>query len=150
MKCTIIQTEKFVADEARRLFVARKLCKPGSIFQQRLLVAAPMDGLIALVEDFGEVIGWARQEPWSEPTNDGVAAGFGPAVLHWNTLEAFVARDYRGRGIASFAAAGLAASTEFLDDPSAAVFHPHMMLLAKKVGLMPTLFREEGGRWVRA
>lgn len=149
MKCTIVTGEALCRDEPRRLFVARKLCKPGSIFQHRLLDASPFDGFIALVEDFGETIGWARTEPWSEPTNDGVAAGFGPAVLHWNTLEAFVARDYRGRGIATFASAGLAA-TAFLDEPTAAVFHPHMMLLARKVGLMPTLFREEGEGWVRA
>lgn len=149
MRCTVIKTETFIADEAHRLFVANTLCKPHSVFRSRLLAGTPIDGFIALVESYGETIGWARTEMWTEPTDDGVAAGFGPAVLHWNTLEAFVARDYRGRGIASFAASGLNASV-MNDDPTAAVFHPHMMLLAKKIGLLPTLFREEGGRWVRA
>ena len=149
MKCTILTGEAFGSDEPMRLYVARKLCKPGSVFQRRLLDAAPLDGFIALVEDFGEVIGWARTEPWGEPDAEAMAGGFPAAMLHWNTLEAFVARDYRGRGIATFGAAGLR-SVSFLDDPTAAVFHPHMMLLAKKVGLLPTLFREQGEGWVRA
>lgn len=149
MRCTIIPTEKFIADEPHRLFVARKLCKPGSIFQQRLLDSKPVDGFIALVEDFGETIGWARTEPWAEPDLDAVAGGFPSAMLHWSTLEAFVARDYRGRGVATFAAAGLLATAVF-DDPGVAVFAPSMMLLARRVGLLPTLFREDGEGWVRA
>lgn len=149
MKCTIVTGDSFYREGAQRLFVAGKLCKDGSIFQRRLLAGDPLDGFVALVEDFGEVIGWARTEPWVETTEDGIAAGFGHAVLHWNTLEAFVARDYRGRGVATFAAAGLAA-TAFQGEPTAAVFHPHMMLLARRVGLMPTLFREERKSWVRA
>lgn len=147
MKCRIITGEAFVADEPHRLFVARKLCKPGSVFQQRLLDGDVIDGFIALVEDFGETIGWARTEPWVEPSEDSWRAG--PLALHWNTLEAFVANDYRWRGIATFAAAGLV-TVAFRDDQDAAVFHPHMMLLARKVGLRPVLFREQGGRWVRA
>jgi hypothetical protein len=147
MRCRIITGEKFVADEPPRLFVARKLCKPGSIFQRRLIDGEEIDGFIALVEDSGETIGWARTEPWVEPNQDSWRAG--PNALHWHTLEAFVARDYRWRGVATFAAAGLV-TTAFQDDPDAAVFHPHMMLLAKKVGLRPVLFREQGEGWVRA
>lgn len=149
MICRIIPTEKFVADDQWRMYAARKLCKPGSVFQRRLFDSAPADGFIALVEDFGELIGWARTEPWSEPDVDARLGGFPAAMLHWNTLEAFVAQDYRGRGIATFAAAGLHA-VAFQDDPTAAVFAPSMMLLARRVGLMPTLFREQGERWVRA
>lgn len=149
MKCTIVTNESLYNGSHYRAYIAERLCKTGSIFQRRLIAGEAVDGFIAIVEDFGETIGWARTEPWVESTDDGVAAGFGHAVLHWNTLEAFVSRDYRGRGVASFAAAGLA-TVAFLDDPTAAVFHPHMMLLAKKVGLMPTLFRQAGEEWVRA
>lgn len=147
MRCTILTGEAFGSDEPMRLYVARKLCKPVSVFQRRLLDAAPLDGFIAVVEDFGEMIGWARTEPWAEPSPDAWRAGV--LTPHWNTLEAFVTREYRDRGIATFAAAGLRA-VSFLDDPTAAVFHPHMMLLAKKVGLLPTLFRGQGEGWVRA
>jgi GNAT superfamily N-acetyltransferase len=147
MRCRIITGEEFVADEPHRLFVARKLCKPGSIFQRRLIDGEEIDGFIALVEDFGETIGWARTEPWVEPNQDSWRAG--PNALHWHTLEAFVAKDYRWRGVATFAAAGLV-TTAFQDDSDAAVFHPHMMLLAKKVGLRPVLFRDQGEGWVRA
>lgn len=149
MRCRIVTGDAFYQDEPHRLFVARKLCKPGSAFQRRLLDASPLDGHIALVEDFGETIGWARTEPWAEPDLDAVAGGFPSAMLHWSTLEAFVARDYRGRGVATFAAAGLLATAVF-DDPGVAVFAPSMMLLARRVGLLPTLFREAGERWVRA
>jgi len=147
MRCRIITGEAFVADEVHRLFVANTLCKPDSIFRRRLLAGEEIDGFIALVEDFGETIGWARTEPWVEPNQDSWRAG--PHALHWHTLEAFVAKDYRWRGVATFAAAGLV-TTAFQDDPDAAVFHPHMMLLAKKVGLRPVLFREQGEGWVRA
>lgn len=147
MRCRVVTGEAFCQDEPHRLFVARKLCKPGSVFQQRLFDADQIDGFVALVEDFGETIGWARTEPWVEANPDSWRAG--PHALHWNTLEAFVAKDYRGRGVATFAAAGLA-TVAFQDDPDAAVFHSHMMLLAVKVGLRPVLFREQGEGWVRA
>lgn len=142
MRCTILSAENFCSDEPLRLYVARKLCKPGSVFQQRLFDADEVDGMIALVEDFGEVIGWARTEPWVERA-DGVMSS------HWDTLEAFVARDWRWRGVATFAAAGLAANWNE-DDRTAAVFHPHMMLLANKVGIFPVLFRQDREEWVRA
>ena len=143
----MITGEEFVADEAHRLFVANTLCKPDSIFRRRLLYGQEIEGFISLVEDCGESIGWARTETWVEPNEDSWRAG--PYALHWNTLEAFVARDYRWRGIATFAAAGLV-TVAFQDDLEVAVFHPHMMLLAKKVGLKPVLFREKGAKWIRA
>ena len=143
----MITGEEFAADEAHRLFVANTLCKPDSIFRRRLLSGQEIDGFISLVEDCGESIGWARTEPWAETNEESWRAG--PNALHWNTLEAFVARDYRWRGIATFAAAGLV-TIAFQDDQEVAVFHPHMMLLAKKVGLKPVLFREQGKGWVRA
>jgi len=149
MKCTIITNESLYTGSHNRNWIAGRLCKPGSDFQRRLIAGEAIDGFIAIVEDFGEMIGWARTEPWAEPDVEARAAGFPTAMLHWNTLEAFVVQDYRGRGIATFAAAGLRA-VSFLDDPTAAVFSPSMMLLAKKVGLMPTLFREQAEEWVRA
>jgi hypothetical protein len=148
MKCTIIPTEKLVADETIRLIVANTLCKPASIFRRRLLAGEPIDGFIAVIEDFGELIGWARTEPWHEETEESWRTI--PITLPWNTLEAFVKQDYRGRGLATFAAAGLVTLPTFQSDNTASVFAPSMMLLAKRVGLQPTLFREESERWVRA
>jgi hypothetical protein len=109
----------------------------------------PLNGYIALVYDYGEIIAWARTEVWLEKSPD--EAVDPPIELPWNTLEAFVNRSWRGRGIATFAAAGLATLPEFSDgDRTAAVFAPSMMMLARRVGIHPTLFRKGGERWVRA
>lgn len=125
-----------------------RLTKHDSIFARRLAAREPIDGFIALLFDFGELIGWARTEQWHEETEESWRTI--PITLPWNTLEAFVKQDYRGRGLATFAAAGLVTLPSFQEDNTAAVFTPSMMLLARKVGLQPTLFREESERWVRA
>ena len=59
-------------------------------------------------------------------------------------------KSHRVLGLATFAAAGLVTLPSFQEDNTAAVFTPSMMLLARKVGLQPTLFREEGPKWIRA
>lgn len=147
MKCTVMEGESL--DQTTRAFIAERLCRDGSVFRTRLISGDAIDGHVAIVEDFGEVIGWARTEPWAEDGVEVVAGGVYSAMTHWQTLEAFVAKDYRWRGVATFAAAGLVA-VAFQDDLDAAVFHPHMMMLARKVGLRPVLFREQGDGWVRA
>jgi hypothetical protein len=150
MNCTIIPTINltngtFVTPEVSEVV---KLTKPGSVFSKRLAAREPVDGFIALLYDSGELIGWARTEPWYEETIESRRAI--PITLSWNTLEAFVRQDYRGRGLATFAAAGLVTLPTFNDDNSTAVFAPSMMILANKVGLHPCLFRQDGERWVRA
>jgi hypothetical protein len=150
VNCTIIPTVNltngtFVSPDAATV---AKLTKPGSLFARRLAAREPIEGFIALLFDFGELVGWARTEQWHEETDESWRAI--PITLPWNTLEAFVKQDYRGRGLATFAAAGLVTLPTFREDNTAAVFTPSMMLLARKVGLQPTLFREESERWVRA
>jgi GNAT superfamily N-acetyltransferase len=101
MNCTIQFATDFYAGAAE--YVRDHLTKPGSDFQRKLdswlydsSEPTEDDGYIALVEDHGEIIGWARTEKWLEAGAD-----------QWNTLEAFVHKSYRRRGIAAFAASGL-------------------------------------------
>ena len=124
------------------LFVRNKLTKPGSDFQWKLTrllygeaVSSSDDGHIAIVLDQGEIVGWARTEYWQ---------------AH-DTLEAFVAPDYRLRGIAAFAASGLYAGVLHDEGGTVAVFHPHMLLVARRAGLFATLYQKNPrGEWVKA
>ena len=84
--------------------------------------------------DQGEIVGWARTERWSG----------------YDTLEAFVAEDYRLRGVASFAACGLYASVLHDEGGTVAVFAPKMLLVARRAGFWPVLFEKVDGKWVRA
>ena len=139
MTCTILPIAEFIASPAAA-FVREHLTKPCSDFQGKLdawlvgsLTPTDEDGHIALVEDHGEVVGWARTEQWSD----------------CDTLEAFVAPPYRRRGIAAFAASGIYSAVLLDTPPRVAVFHPHMLLVARRAGFFPTLFQKEGGQWFR-
>jgi len=139
MTCTILPIAEFIASPAAA-FVREHLTKPCSDFQGKLdawlvgsLTPADEDGHIALVEDHGEIVGWARTEGWSV----------------YDTLEAYVAPPYRRRGIAAFAASGLYSAVLHDNVGTVAVFHPHMLLVARRAGFFPTLFRKEGGQWFR-
>lgn len=142
MTCEIISLADLVASADVALFVRNKLTKPGSDFQWKLtrllhgeVESASDDGHIALVLDQGEVVGWARTERWTA----------------YDTLEAFVAPGYRLRGIAAFAASGLYASVLHDAGDAVAVFHPHMLLVARLAGLFATLFQKNPrGEWVKA
>lgn len=138
MECYILPTARLRPSE--RQLLATKLTRPYSDFQ-RSLTANTAQGTIALCLDQGEIIGWARTEMWQ----------------NWNTLEAFVDSTYRGRGVATFAAAGLVASCQFFRGSygyatgagsCAAVFHPSMKPLSRKVGVYPVLYeRHPDGTW---
>jgi len=131
MECYLIPTARLRLSE--RSFIATNLTRPDSDFQ-RALTANAAQGTIALCLDQGEIIGWARTERWQS----------------WNTLEAFVSTAYRGRGVATFCAAGLVASCPCFRGAYgyAAVFHPSMKHLARKVGISPVLFsRLPDGKW---
>ena len=138
MHCEILTLAELVAAGDLALFVRNKLTNPGSEFQTRLtnllFTGGVAEGHVSLVEDQGEVVGWARTDRWTT----------------YDTLEAFVAPDYRGRGIASFAAAGLRSSVMHSGSIAVAVFHPHMALVAQRVGLLPVLFEGGNGRWTPA
>lgn len=131
MNCTILPLAD--TDAADRAFIVLNLTKPGSDFQKKLLDRR-LDGTIALVREHGEIVGWARTEEWHDGS------------IPWDTLEAFVTPDYREFGVASFAAGGLVA---FHDLSNVAVFHPHMLLVARRAGLRPILFHREGPAWLR-
>lgn len=140
--CEILSLAELVSSADLALFIRNKLTKPGSDFQWKLTrllhaeaVPTSDDGHIALVLDHGEIVGWARTEHWTA----------------YDTLEAFVAEDYRLRGIAAFAAAGLYASVLHDEGGAVAVFHPHMLLVARRAGFCPTLFEKNPrGEWVKA
>lgn len=152
MTCEILTLRELIGSPDLALFVRNKLTKPGSDFQWKLtrllhgeVESASDDGHIALVADQGEVVGWARTEYWTA-SNDG-AGGF----VSYDTLEAYVAEGYRLRGIAAFAASGLYASVLHDNGAAVAVFHPHMLLVARRAGFWPTLYQKnQRGEWVKA
>lgn len=125
-------------------FIRDNLTKPNSDFNRKLTAwiggVEPLDrdGHIAIVFDHGEVVGWARTEVWGDECGR----------LH-DTLEAFVAPEYRLRGVAAYAASALYSGV-LHDCRRVAVFRTVMMLVAKRAGLCPTLFTPIDGRWVRA
>jgi hypothetical protein len=143
MRCITLDAESFLGwSEAD--YVRDHLTRPGSDFQKKLtawiegwLKPTASDGHISFVQDHGEIVGWARTERWL--VDDTL----------YSTLEAFVATPYRRRGIAAFAASGLYSSVLHDYEPTVAVFHPHMLLVARRAGLWPTLFEKEGGQWHR-
>lgn len=131
MECYILPTARLRPSE--RQLLATKLTRPDSDFQ-RSLTANTAQGTIALCLDQGEIIGWARTEQWK----------------CFNTLEAFVDTAYRGRGVATFAAAGLVASCQFFRGSYgyAVVFRPSMKNLGRKVGVATVLFEKHtNGTW---
>jgi len=142
MTCTIIDAADFWASSAK--YVRDHLTKPGSDFRKKITswmygetLPTAADGHIALVEDHGEIVGWARTERWLVD------------VTLYDTLEAFVAPPYRRRGIAAFAASGIYSAVLHENGGTVAVFHPHMLLVARRAGFWPTLFAKEEGQWLR-
>lgn len=122
-------------DDTDLAYIRRNLTKQDSDFNRKLR-RGQLDGHIAVVRDQGEIIGWARTEPWTDCSGD-----------VWDTLEAFVAEEYRLRGIALFAAAGLEATAAL--GSSVAVFHPVMYIVGTRAGIRTTLF-SRGEAWVRS
>lgn len=119
--------------------------KDGSDFQRKLkrFLAGDEptfeDGYLALLKDDGEIVGWARSERWAED-----------AVFTWDTLEAFVHPQHRNRGYASLAASALV-SGPLYGSGNIAVFHPTMLLVARRAGTYAQLFaRRVVERWERA
>jgi hypothetical protein len=71
--------------------------------------------------------------------------------MMYDTLEAFVRPERRLQGVAVFAAAGLFSAVLRDDGGTVAVFHPHMLLVARRAGFWPVLFERDGqGGWRRA
>jgi hypothetical protein len=131
MNCTILPLADLDVIDIN--WIVMRLTKPDSDFQ-RALLAGRRPGEISIVRDQGEIVGWARTEVWTE--GDDGAGG----EVNWDTLEAFVAKEYRMNGIAAFAAAGLKSA---LDIWTVAAFHPHMLLVARRAGFHPTLFAKQ-------
>lgn len=159
MICTPLAIADFVASSAP--YVRDHLTRPGSDFQRKLTSwidgsskPTAADGHIALVLDHGEIIGWARTEVWETfdaATDDEMDSNpfYEGDNAVYDTLEAFVAPPYRLRGIAAFAASGIFSAVLHENGGTVAVFHPHMLLVARRAGFWPTLFEKEGGQWLR-
>ena len=150
MTCTVLPIADLDASDA--FFIRDHLTKPGSDFRGKLIAwldsssssgPTDADGHIALVRDQGEIVGWARTEQWSAGSDDS------DGCITYDTLEAFVAPPYRRRGIAAFAASGICSAVLHDNGGTVAVFHPHMLLVARRAGFWPTLFAKEDGQWRR-
>jgi GNAT superfamily N-acetyltransferase len=116
---------------SERKFIADHLTRPGSDFQKALLAGTPI-GTIAICFDHGEIVGWARTEMWKEKP----------------TLEAFVAKEYRKRGIAKMCAAGLLAEGALPRGEWVAVFRESMSGLASSLEIPNVLYnRKPDGSW---
>jgi len=138
--CTVLPLADL--DASMRRLIRDELTKPGSDFHGA--VETKTDGLIAIVMDNEVVAGWARTERWS--AGDDGAGG----LVMYDTLEAFVRPQRRLMGIAAFAAAGLFSAT-YENGCAVAVFHPHMLLVARRAGFWPVLFERDGhGGWRKA
>lgn len=136
MECTVKPFEDCTHDE---VVAISNLSKDGSNLQSLLSAGEFPGGEIAIVRRSGLVVGWARTEGWHTEK-------YG----YWDTLEAFVAVQFRGRGVATFAATGLRAS-EAVEMVSVAVFDPRMLMVARSAGFFPTLFQKgQDGEWKRA
>lgn len=135
MICRVHPT--FRLDDFEVAWILSRLSKQGSVFQGKLEYPRDIDGYIATVHDQGEMVGWARTEHWRDTRG-----------TDWETLEAFVAPEYRCRGLARFAASGLAAAGA-IKSPSVAVFSPPMISIAESAGMIPVLYALDGaGRWI--
>jgi hypothetical protein len=129
--CTVLPLADL--DASMRRLIRDELTKPGSDFHEA--VETKTDGHIAVVFHDEQVIGWARTEQWNG----------------YDTLEAFVRPERRLQGVAVFAAAGLRAGVLHDNGGVVAVFHPHMLLLARQAGFFPVLFERNGnGGWRKA
>jgi len=144
LRIDVLPLSSFASDLVDVAFVLRYLSRPRSDFSKRLLswlqgADLPQDDVpkIALVRDQGEIVAWARTEPWVD------------AEKHeWPTLEAFVSATHRRRGFA--AAASMALAADCLCASHVAVFRPEMLLVAARAGLKPTLYKQdEYGVWER-
>ena len=135
MICQVMPAERFV-ESLDAVFIRHSLTHDGSDFQRKLgrwlsreAYPTDEDGHVAVVISDGVTVGWARTEVWQGH----------------DTLEAFVSQPFRQRGIAAFAAAGLRAGPL---GEKVAVFHPSMILVARRAGLRPTLFEKDAdGVW---
>lgn len=134
MNCTVATLESL--DQIDLAFIRDNLTRDGSDFQAKLRDGRS-DGFIAIVREHGEIIGWCRTERWLEERR----------MAEWGTLESFVAMSHRHRGVASFAACGL--RTVLSAASLVAVFHPHMLLVARRASLSPVLFAKENDAWSR-
>jgi len=134
--CTVLPMSDL--DASMRRLIRDELTKPGSDFHHA--VETKTAGLIAIVMDDEVVVGWARTEQWYDGNG-----------IPFDTLEAFVRPERRMRGIAGFAASGLYSAVFHASGCAVAVFSPYMMLVARRAGLFPTLFEQDGnGHWRRA
>jgi hypothetical protein len=136
--CTALPLAELAIYAPLRRLIRDELTKPGSDFHKA--VETKTDGQIAVVWVDSRAVGWARTEQWYDGSG-----------TQYDTLEAFVRPEHRLQGIAALAAAGLYTAALRDAGGTVAVFNPHMLLVARRAGLWPTLFERDGrGGWRRA
>jgi GNAT superfamily N-acetyltransferase len=135
--CTALPLADIALGAPLRRLIRDELTKPGSDFHKA--IETKTDGHIAIVWADAVAVGWARTEHWYDGNG-----------IPYDTLEAFVRPDHRLKGIAVLAACGICSSALCENGGVVAVFHPHMLLVARRAGFFPTLFeRDERGWWKR-
>jgi hypothetical protein len=132
MTCKVTSIPQLKSTEAS--WIADRLTRRGSEMQCELRGPRLDQTPIAVVADHGEIVGWAASHNWRD----------------LQTLEVYTAKEYRRRGVARYAAAGLIASGDLLRGKKTAVFRPECVALAESVGLVPVLFNREGAEWIPA
>jgi len=135
--CTALPLADIALGAPLRRLIRDELTKPGSDFHKA--IETKTDGHIAIVWADAVAVGWARTEHWYDGNG-----------IPYDTLEAFVRPDHRLKGIAVLAACGICSSALCENGGVVAVFHPHMLLVARRAGFFPTLFERDGhGGWKR-
>lgn len=146
MNCTVHRLCDL--DEFDTAFLMNHAVRSGSDFQGKLLGGrlGEADGTIALVRDSGEIVGWARTEPWL----------YDESGVEYRTLEAFTRTGWRNRGVCRYAVAALVAAGSVPHArrrpdryPSpVAVFHATMCSVCRAIGVPYELFEKDSrGQW---
>lgn len=143
MNCTIHPLHTLGEDDVA--FIYHHATREGSDFQSKILSdrLTDRDGVIALVREAGEIVGWARTESWIDP-ND---------CVEWPTLEALTRQQWRRRGVCRYAVAGLVAGGYLPVVPgrreTVAVFDVRMSNLCQHLRIPSVEFYQERGLWMR-
>lgn len=123
---TVSDLEPFVAT-----YCAANLCRPGSEMQTELYTRQADTPIV--VASTGLPIAWVASHEWRGQ----------------QTLEAFVAHDWRRRGLAKAGAMVLMATSHLTRDEPLAVFSADCVPLAKSLGFKDVLhYTRRGKDWV--
>lgn len=137
MNCTVTPLHRL--DDTDLVFIATNATRRHSDFWWKIInnELTEADGMIAVVRDQGEIVGWARTENWHDE----------PYGEVWPTLEAFTREPWRRRGVCRYAVAGLLAAAAL--EPPVAIFRPQMIGLCRHLGVKFVEYEHGRGGWTR-